>query len=246
MEKKLKHQEEQKLKIVKIGRLSIYYLFPYEILNTYKEIFVEEIYKFHALREDPFIIDCGANIGLSVIYFKSIYPKATITAFEPDITNADIFEKNIVMHQLKNITLVRAAVWNKADTLSFYSTGSQGSKIAADHRSPQQPIQVKAIRLADLLQQTQVDFLKIDIEGAEFEVLQDCGPFLSNVQNIFLEYHGKDDSSDRLITIVKILKENKFSIYFKMADDKTKQPFIKRVVGEGVDVQINIFAYRTH
>ena len=246
LEKKLKHQEEQELKNVKIGRLRIYYLLPYEILSTYKEIFVEEIYKFHALREDPFIIDCGANIGLSVIYFKSIYPRATITAFEPDNTNADIFEKNVVMHHLKGVSLVRAAVWNKVDTLSFYSTGSQGSKIADDHRSPQRPVQVKAIRLADLIQHTQVDFLKIDIEGAEFEVMQDCRPYLYNVQNIFLEYHGKADSSDRLITILEILKENKFSIYFKMADDRTKQPFIERREGEGADVQINIFAYRTN
>src|SRR2546423_3692928 len=57
---------------------------PYWYLFSHHELLVNEIYKFDAERPDPLIIDCGANIGLSVIYFKYLYPRATIVAFEPD------------------------------------------------------------------------------------------------------------------------------------------------------------------
>ena len=48
------------------------------------ELFEHQIYKFKCDTETPYIIDCGANIGLSIIYFKLLFPKAEIIAFEPD------------------------------------------------------------------------------------------------------------------------------------------------------------------
>jgi hypothetical protein len=53
-------------------------------LHGYQEIFEEECYSFNASSSYPFIIDCGSNIGLSIIYFKRQYPNARIIGFEPD------------------------------------------------------------------------------------------------------------------------------------------------------------------
>src|SRR5688572_8635835 len=53
---------------------------------SYSEIFKRGIYRFETPSESPQIIDCGANIGLSVIYFKRLFPAARITAFEADPT----------------------------------------------------------------------------------------------------------------------------------------------------------------
>ena len=50
----------------------------------YKELFRHETYKFLATKQAPKIIDCGTNIGMSIIYFKTLYPDASITAFEAD------------------------------------------------------------------------------------------------------------------------------------------------------------------
>src|SRR5262249_62206976 len=53
-------------------------------LSIYDQIFVREIYRFESSDDAPFIIDGGANIGASVLYFKKLYPKSRIIAFEPD------------------------------------------------------------------------------------------------------------------------------------------------------------------
>lgn len=50
----------------------------------YKDIFIKRIYHFEAQRPDPLILDCGSNIGMSILYFKHVYPKARIIGFEPD------------------------------------------------------------------------------------------------------------------------------------------------------------------
>ena len=49
-----------------------------------KDIFVRRIYHFESHRSDPLIIDCGSNIGLSILYFVSTYPSSRVIAFEPD------------------------------------------------------------------------------------------------------------------------------------------------------------------
>src|SRR5262249_54931953 len=53
-------------------------------VHMYREIFRREIYRFRCEREDPFIIDGGANIGLGILYFRKIFPRSRILAFEPD------------------------------------------------------------------------------------------------------------------------------------------------------------------
>src|SRR5688572_18307628 len=58
----------------------VYFNSSTELLHALKEIFIDKIY-LQPLPPQPYIIDCGANIGLSVIYMKTIYPEATILAF---------------------------------------------------------------------------------------------------------------------------------------------------------------------
>src|SRR5690349_3628700 len=61
----------------------------------YREIFEEEIYKFVSPTPEPYIIDAGANIGLGIIYFKQLFPKAQILAFEPDESVFNVLEENV-------------------------------------------------------------------------------------------------------------------------------------------------------
>ena len=53
-------------------------------LSSREEIFDQQIYRFNTSNSKPYIVDCGANIGLSIIYFKQLFPNAEIVAFEPD------------------------------------------------------------------------------------------------------------------------------------------------------------------
>ena len=64
-------------------------------LHMRNEIFEKEIYRFSSDIENPKIIDCGANIGLSAIYFNRLYPKAEITAFEAEPAIFKTLKKNV-------------------------------------------------------------------------------------------------------------------------------------------------------
>jgi FkbM family methyltransferase len=241
-EKRLKHEEDRQKKVLNIGTLKIIYRRPYEVLHTYRELFEEEIYNFTASSASPFIIDCGANIGLSVLYFKRLYPGATLVAFEPDKENFHLLQENTAANQLQNVDLRQAAVWKENGTLSFSSAGTQDSQIVTNGKTAN-TIQIRAERLADLLKDRHVDFLKIDIEGAELEVLKDCEPQLSNVENLFVEYHGKASETEKLTQLLEILKKY-YKVYLKLAADNLEHPFVTKTTNGVFDVQLNIFCYR--
>src|SRR3990172_8915223 len=157
-------------------------------LHGYKEIFQKEVYRFRASTQMPVIIDCGANIGLSIIFFKSLYPKATIVAYEPDPKIFAVCSENIRSFGLTNIVLCPQAVWIQDKQMDFSVEGGFSGRLAkpGDHN---ELISVPTCRLRNSLED-RIDFLKIDIEGAEHQVLMDCADLLHNVENIFIEYHS--------------------------------------------------------
>lgn len=240
-EKLLKHQDDKSVKQMRFGSLLIEYKRPYEVLHTYRELFEDEIYLFKSETDTPFIIDCGANIGMSVLYFKSLYPQSTLVAYEPDVENMAFLKRNIAINRLTGVECRQSAVWLTNGELFFTSDGTQGSSIANDSRTANL-VKVKAERLADVLKTTPIDFLKMDIEGAESDVIKDCAPVLSNVKNMFVEYHGKTTETGKLAEMLTILKEN-FQVYIKMAADNLGHPFVEKKTGGSYDVQLNIFCY---
>ncbi len=243
-EKILKHQEDQKVKNIANSKFKFFYKRPYEFLHTYEDIFSKEIYRFKASGERPVIIDCGANIGVSVLYFKSLYPDSTIIAFEPDANNFDLLKSNVLINGLQNVDLRKAAVWITEGEISFESSGSEASHISATAQPSAQAI--PSVRLADILSGFQkIDFLKIDIEGAEWEVLNDAKAELGKVMHLFLEYHGKATETSKLIDLLQIVQNAGFAAYVQNAATGIKYPFLSTDKKFTVyDVQLNIFCFR--
>jgi len=237
----LKHLSPGKIYHRKIGNYNISFSNPQEFLHALKEIFAEKCYD-QLLPRDAYIIDCGSNIGLSILYLKSIAPEATIIGFEPDEANYELLKNNTQRNKLENITLHKAAVWTENTELSFEVTGSMGSAIALEKK--ENTIKVQALRLKDFLVQ-KVDFLKIDIEGAEYEVMKDISDSLHHVNNLFVEYHGTYRQNNELLEILDILNKKGFSFYIKEAASVYDRPFIPEKNGEwNYDVQLNIFCRR--
>lgn len=219
------------------GRLSI--RSRVEFLHSLHEIFIDEVYKQKFENESPYIIDCGANIGLSVIYMKKLYPSAEIIAFEPDEYNHAYLEKNIAAFGFSNVTIYKEAIWKENTFLNFQSEGSLGSRIGGIEG---EATKVKSKRLKDLIERP-VDFLKLDIEGAEYEVLKDIQDKLNLVNNIFLEYHGMFNQNNELNEMLQILTESGFKYYIKLALDSHQTPFLRQKIS-GFDLQLNIFCFR--
>lgn len=209
---------------------------------TYKEIIATEIYAFSSKTEKPFIIDCGANLGLSIYFFASAYPNATILAFEPDEAIYKVLEKNKNTFNLQNVTLYKKAVWDSETVLKFYTDNGMGGTTENIY-SNQIPTEIETLRLANFLDK-KVDMLKIDIEGAEYTVLKDCVPFLKNVENIFVEYHSFINKEQHLEDILQLLKDSGYRYHLKESFSR-QRPFLDTTLGcETMDMAINIFAYR--
>ena len=214
-----------------------------ELMHGLKEIFVDEIYK-QELPPNPYIIDCGANIGLSVIYLKHRHPDAEILAFEPDEGNFNLLEKNMKSFAYGKVHLHKEAVWIDNTTLQFAGEGSMSSRI--DTETSVNTVAVKAVRLKDFLKRP-VDFLKIDIEGAEYQVMMDIADQLHLVKNLFLEYHGSFRQNDELNRLFSLIVEKGFSYYIKEATSVFPYPFEQVKGGNfNYDVQLNIFCFRLH
>lgn len=244
LEKILKHEDDQNKKQKKLPIGIVNYKRPYELLHTYRELFGKEMYLFKAANEAPIVLDCGSNIGLSVLYFKTIYPNAIVWAFEPDPTNFELLNENIQSNQLQNVIAKPAAVWITDGVISFSGNGSEASRIdetntAASNNS------VLCIRLKTLLQSFEsIDFLKMDIEGGEYKVITDCADEIHRVEHLFLEYHGKTTDTHQLTELLEIVNRQGFQAYIRNAADALVHPFVEKQTNTQFDVQLNIFCYK--
>lgn len=167
-----------------------------ETLQLKSEVFTHHTYYFETENPTPIIIDAGAHIGLTTLYFKKIFPDAQIIAVEPHPTNFSLLEKNIAENDLQGITTVNAALGAEparartlyADTeFNWHSTASfiEG---AWNNAQKTEALRVPVVTLASLISQP-IDLLKMDIEGAEVEVLKSAQDSLRQVKHIICEFH---------------------------------------------------------
>lgn len=210
--------------------------------SMYREIFKKEVYKFKAKTNKPYIIDCGANIGLSVIYFKKLYPESEIIGFEPDKRIFDMLKNNIKSFGFSNVQIIQKALWNKEEGTFFSSEGADAGRLADKNEKTNQTT-VMTTSLRSYLERP-VDFLKIDIEGAEMVVIEDCADLLINVKNLFVEYHSFGDKEQKLDVLLGMLKKAGFRYYIYNFGSLSHHPFEEKKTYLGMDMQLNIYACR--
>ena len=206
---------------------------------SYREIFGEEMYEFTSSTDSPRIIDCGANCGLSVIYFKKRFPNASIAAVEADPFVFEVLRKNLKCRNLGDVELFQRAVTNSSGLMvDFHLEGADGGRVHR-LRNSSQTVAVQTIKLDDLIDGP-VDFLKMDVEGAEVEVLGGCAK-LNQVNQLFVEYHSFADRPQDLDLLLGILKRHGFRYYLK-TQFCSRQPLTEIQTQLGMDLQINVFA----
>jgi FkbM family methyltransferase len=217
-------------------------------LWQYWDIFVEEFYYFDTKSETPVIFDIGSNIGMSIIYFRELYPSAVIRGYEPDGNIFDALSKNLLQSGLSdpNIHLTRAAVWIHSDGIDFKINGPDSSSVISGMNKADS-IKVPSIRLNEVLRETDhIDFLKMDIEGAEVIVLKDCENYLDRIDHLFVEYHSSHGQSQELDILLNLLKNRGFRYQINSPFRYTR-PFRRKYLHPSpeMDLQINIFAFRS-
>ncbi|GIV80630.1 MAG: hypothetical protein KatS3mg050_5024 [Litorilinea sp.] len=210
-------------------------------LSAYDAIFCREIYRFEATSAEPTILDCGANIGLSVLYFKQRYPRARLIAFEPDAVAFDALSENVRSFGLRDVALHPKAVWHTETELAFVSDGADAGRLALYAAEPGVQL-VQTVDLNPFLERP-VDLLKLDVEGAETEILVHCRDDLQKVQRLFVEYHSLSGRHQELHRLLTVLAEAGFRVQIQ-SESVATQPFVRPKIQAGMDLQLNIFATR--
>ena len=217
-------------------------------LSAYRAIFENEIYAFEPANDRPTIIDGGANVGLATLYWKNKWPKADITAFEPDPQVFEVLEWNCEQHGHTDVNLIQRGLWSEDTTLQFQPDGADAGHLKEDpspmtgEKAQDDAVSVPVVRLRPYLGQS-IDLLKLDIEGAETEVLLDCEGALDAVEHLFVEYHSYIDQEQQIDEVLRVLRRAGFRIHIQpeLVADK---PFTQRLDSYGMDHRLNIFAYR--
>ena len=140
------------------------------------------------------IIDCGANIGYSTLYYANTYPDAQIYAIEPEKFNFKFLRYNTLFYD--NIHLTKAAVWGKEASVRLEETELGASGYMADETSADDPNAIKTTTLGKLIYENginEIDLLKIDVEGAEKEIFgaEGVDDWLGKVKVLSLVIHDE-------------------------------------------------------
>lgn len=224
---------------------TIQYVDGPSFLSAWHEIFVAGLYDFRpaAGEVEPLLIDAGANIGLAALRWHGLCPRYRYLGFEPDPAVADVCRENLAAWGCRGTvhTVALAAVDGQA---SFTRDGADGGALGVTAERSD-VIAVPTRRLSAYLNEP-VTLLKIDVEGAEDQVLADIEPRLSLVQNLFVEVHSRRDAPQHWGALVDRLQRAGFRCYVRPLLPAWR-PFMEPSPGGPVfDEQFNVFAVRTN
>ena len=192
----------------------------------FNEIFISNDYYFESSKKEPLIIDCGANIGVSVLYFKTLFPNAKILAFEPNPYAFQLLNNNIKDNNISNIELYNVALYNKETEISFFIRNNIGTLDGSANKSRggETELKVRAKKLSHYLVNFQeIDLIKMDVEGAEINIINDLfeSGYINKAKEYIIEYHHNISGDNALLSsFLQKFEQNGFSYNIKTSYSK--------------------------
>jgi FkbM family methyltransferase len=217
------------------------YFTVWDLRYLFHEIFEAGTYLFSTDNSRPLILDCGSNIGMSILFFKKLYPDARIVGFEAEPVTFERLTSNVKQNGLRDVVLNHCALTDKEGSVEFYrDRNTMGSKQSSLERKRKdgESVVVPARRLSSFITE-EIDMLKLDVEGAEVSVLQDLKDTgrLTMIKQIHLEYHHHiDGKEDKLSTMLGMLENQGFGYQIAAQASYLPKP--------GVFQDISLYCYR--
>jgi FkbM family methyltransferase len=196
---------------------------PRAMLFTFKELFFTDDY-FRGLPRGlfddraPTVIDVGANVGYFSLYVFARFPGARVVAFEPIESNFRLLETNKKLNDGLDWTLVPQAVFSESGPLVLSMAPEDEFTTDAtifDNARGNKEISVDAINLAEVLDthvDGTVDYLKLDCEGAEYDVLYGCpAELFTRIRTIVVETHPGVTKNQNKTALKRYLTESGYT-----------------------------------
>ena len=214
-----------------------------ELKGIIKEIFTENSYYFETTKKNPTIVDVGAHVGVATLYFKYYFPQANILAIEPHPKAFSLLEKNISENRIENVTAIEAAlgITNQEQTIyvdaedTWLSTTSSTNG-AWDESQETYPIEVEGITLDEVVMLSQkmynadlIDLLKIDIEGAEIELLFANALALKKVDQCIVEFHPTRENGLKLKDFLTFMNKHGFILKSEIKTSPRKRNVLQLI-----------------
>ena len=171
--------------------------------NVLNEILVYGDYspKGFEIKRNDIIVDIGAHIGIFSIYAGSKNPDGKVFSFEPLEENFKILKENIILNNLQNTTPVNFACSNKSERRELFLTKSNNfGETSFFGKNRENKVTINTINFKDFLREKnikKVDLLKIDCEGAEYEILFNLtSKDLTKIEKIVMEVHNVNNEKN--------------------------------------------------
>ena len=195
---------------------------PRRLLHEFKEIFMEECYMMGLGRpvpENPVVIDIGANAGFFSLFTASRFPGASILAYEPIANNFKQLERNVLLNNKHQIKYYQKAVYGTSGVISLsfdsHDTYTTAATVFERSETSLNNISVPCITLPEILEEHQLercDFLKMDCEGSEYDILYKCpGHCLRRISQMAMEVHQGNGPKQNITSLIDYLSSHDFT-----------------------------------
>jgi FkbM family methyltransferase len=200
----------------------------------------DEIIHYFDTKQGDIVVDVGAHIGkYTIIASKRVGANGKVIAIEAHPGNYEMLNRNIKLNGLTNVTTLNYAVYSQETKIKLFLPGEKLNRtiyntlISSRATDEEKFVEVNANTLDSLLQQSgishaEVNWIKIDVEGAELEVLKGAHDIMSNSKNITLliEVHNVEDGKNLYRPIMDLMEKHNFKVEFENTYDSGEKHII--------------------
>lgn len=170
------------------------------------------------IKSNDIVIDIGAHIGLFTIYASQFCEKGKIFSFEPVEENYRLLEENVITNNLEQVKIFNLAVSNSTEPIKLFINNDESGHSMYSKSS--NSLLVNSISLQRIFDDNQIEycnFLKLDCEGAEYEIIKNLpSKYFEKINKMVIEYHMADTHPELLTELKEILSKQNFKLETKL------------------------------
>jgi FkbM family methyltransferase len=197
---------------------------PKALMSAFDEVFLREVYNNNitSFSENLLIIDIGANVGYFTLYILDKQPNAHIVAYEPLPSNILLLEQHKAINKINNLIIDKRAVHGTAKDITINYNDSIDYSVGASILNRDKAtgsITIPAVSIPDIFIENKIttcDLLKVDCEGAEYNIIFNCpDEYFEKINNIVIEVHDwvpKEEGTPA--QLIKFLEEKNYTVNF--------------------------------